>query len=388
MPTEFRTVLLIEPIHRYRLFIESALMETEFEPVCVSDAGEALAILRGMTPHLILLEDNLPGCDVSRFLLELREHGMKCPVIVMSTKGSPDHIRKFAGLSISDFLVKPIDEARLVKSLRAACDPTAEVGGFLAKIQPRGSSRVLIADDIGASRRMLATYLKKNGYAPSEAGSGAEAVNCVLAGGVDILLLDYQMRDLNGLEVLQELRMKSKSVPTIMISAHGTPEIVSKARVLGAVDFFEKPVDFPLLINRIKDIAGRGKGQANLRKKVLVVEDDPLMRNLIAKALDPLEVDVIVAGDGFEARTELRFSNVDVVVLDMNLPGVDGVQILREIQEGRQSLRVVIASGCLSEEDMESLRQDPVTEIIPKPVDMNRLRKAVAAALSMSPAMV
>lgn len=150
----------------------------------------------------------------------------------------------------------------------------------------------------------------------------------------------------------------------------------------------KKPVDFPLLINRIKDIAGRGKGQANLRKKVLVVEDDPLMRNLIAKALDPLEVDVIVAGDGFEARTELRFSNVDVVVLDMNLPGVDGVQILREIQEGRQSLRVVIASGCLSEEDMESLRQDPVTEIIPKPVDMNRLRKAVAAALSMSPAMV
>lgn len=278
MPTEFRTVLLIEPIHRHRLFIESALMETEFEPVCVSDAEEAVDILRGMAPHLILLEDKLPGCDVSRFLFELREHGVQCPVIVMSTKGSPDHIRKFAGLSISDFLVKPIDETRLVKSLRAACDPTAEAGGFLTQLQPRGSTRVLIADDIGASRRMLAMYLTNNGYFPSEAASGTETVNCVLAGGVDILLLDYQMRDLNGLEVLQELRMKSKSVPTIMISAHGTPEIVAKARILGAFDFFEKPVDLSLLVNRIKDITERGKTQANHREKVLVLEDDPLMR--------------------------------------------------------------------------------------------------------------
>lgn len=121
-------------------------------------------------------------------------------------------------------------------------------------------------------------YLTKNGFFPSEAASGTETVNCVLAGGVDILLLDYQMKDLNGLEVLQELRMKSKSVPTIMISAHGTPEIVARARILGAFDFFEKPVDLSLLVNRIKDIAERGKAQTNHRKKVLVLEDDPVMR--------------------------------------------------------------------------------------------------------------
>ena len=69
--TEFKTVLLIEPIHRYRLFLEGALRDSEFELVAASGPEEVLSLLKGMTPHLILTEDNISGCEVPRFLLQL-----------------------------------------------------------------------------------------------------------------------------------------------------------------------------------------------------------------------------------------------------------------------------------------------------------------------------
>jgi len=254
----YKNVLLVEPIHNYRHYIETALQGSEFAVVSVATPEEALAIMKRMKPHVVLIEDNLPGCDIKRFLLQLRETGLECPLIVMSTKGSLDHIRKYAYLSVSDFLIKPIDETRLLRSLRNACDAVSSIDQHLS-LNGRCLARVLIVDDIGASRRMLGSYLEQNGYASIEAGSGMEAVTHAMSGGVDLLLLDYKMRDMNGLDVLQELRMRGKSIPTIMVSAHATPEIVSKARLFGAVDFFRKPIDFPVLVARIGEMVGLDK---------------------------------------------------------------------------------------------------------------------------------
>ncbi|MCB9784611.1 MAG: response regulator [Candidatus Omnitrophica bacterium] len=378
---DLKTVLLVEPIHRYRLFIEGALEDSEFELVSVKGPEEAFSILRGMTPHLLLVEDNLPGWDISRFLLKLRECGVECPFIIMSTQSSPENIRKYACLSIADFLVKPIDEDRLLKSLRVACDPGAVSENLLSRIQSRGLANVLVTDDIGASRRMMGSFLKKNGYTPIEAGGGAEAVNRVVSGGVDVLLLDYQMRDMNGLEVLQDLRLRGVSVPTIMVSAHATSEVVAKARVFGVVDFFRKPVDFPQLVGRINDIVGHGEGEVSKRQRILVIEDDSQMRNLVAKALSSLKVDILMAADGYEARTELQFSNVDIVILDMNLPGIDGLQLLREIEQSSKNPQVIIISGYVTGDEKKSLLRSPVIEVFTKPVDMNQLRKVVNHAL-------
>ena len=381
-PKDLISVLLIEPYHRYRLFIESALEDSEFDLVLATNPDEASQVIRGMNLQMILAEDNIPGYDTARCLLELREGGLECPIILMSTNGSPENIRKYACLSLSDFLIKPIDEARLLTSLRVALNPSKKFESLLSQVQGRGLARVLIADDIGATRRMLSNHLKNAGYTPVEASGGIETINQVEAGGIDVLLLDYQMRDMNGLEVLQELRMRGKTLPTIMISAHATPEIISKSRIFGAVDFFEKPIDFPTLISRLKSIVGHGKGETAQRNKILIVEDDSQMRTLVVRALEHLEVDILEASDGYEARTELQFSNIQLVILDMNLPGIDGQQLLREIEEAGGTMKVIIISGFITKEDKADLMEKPfVSGVFRKPIDMNEFRRSVSAAL-------
>ena len=257
-PNEFRTVLLVEHIQSYRFYIESALKGSEFKVVSVPSAEATIQVVKRMTPHILLVEDNLPSCDIERFLLKLREIGLESPIIIMSTKGDPEHIRKYAYLFVSDFLVKPIEEERLLRSLRNAGNPECTEAD-MPTAHSKGTARVLIADDIGASRRMLGAHLEKSGFSFVEAKGGVDAVSQVISGDVDIMLLDYKMKDMDGLEVLQELKARNKSVPTYMVSAHATPEVVAEARTLGAIDFFRKPIDVEDLTNRLNDMAGSRK---------------------------------------------------------------------------------------------------------------------------------
>ncbi|MCA9414112.1 MAG: response regulator, partial [Candidatus Omnitrophica bacterium] len=71
----------------------------------------------------------------------------------------------------------------------------------------------------------------------------------------------------------------------------------------------------------------------------------------------------------------------DIVILDMNLPGIDGLQLLREIEQSSKNPQVIIISGYVTGDERKALKKDPVIEVFTKPVDMNQLRKVVNHAL-------
>jgi DNA-binding NtrC family response regulator len=102
-------------------------------------------------------------------------------------------------------------------------------------------STVLIVDDEKNIRTSLATTFELDGYEVRTAANGLEALREVESGGIDLVLLDLQMPELDGIGVLRRLREQRSEVPVIFLTAHGTIEKAVEAVQLGAFDFIEKP---------------------------------------------------------------------------------------------------------------------------------------------------
>ena len=122
---------------------------------------------------------------------------------------------------------------------------------------------VLIVDDERNIRATLARGLRLSGYRTEEAGNGLEALKVLDDGGIDLVVLDVQMPEMGGLELLSAMRERRLSVPTIVLTAHGSIERAVHAVKLGAYDFIEKPPS----IERILLAAGNALDRDRLLKE-------------------------------------------------------------------------------------------------------------------------
>jgi DNA-binding NtrC family response regulator len=105
------------------------------------------------------------------------------------------------------------------------------------------SDRILIADDEPSNRKILAQELVHRGFAVDTARGGREALAMIESTAPDLMILDYMMPDLSGLEVLKELRSNGNDMPVIMITAYGSVDRAVEAMKAGAYDFITRPFD-------------------------------------------------------------------------------------------------------------------------------------------------
>lgn len=104
--------------------------------------------------------------------------------------------------------------------------------------------QILIADDDASIRALLRTFLESEGYAISEARTGAEVLSLLSDGkGVDLLLMDLRMPELNGMDILQRINEQELGVPVVLMTAYGTSNVAIKAIQLGAYDYITKPFE-------------------------------------------------------------------------------------------------------------------------------------------------
>lgn len=104
--------------------------------------------------------------------------------------------------------------------------------------------RILLVDDEDGFRRPMEFWLKAKGYQVTGVNNGADAVAQVERDRPSIVCLDMKMPGMNGIETLAKIREKDKTLPVIMITAHGTPQDMKFAESLGVSGFFRKDDDF------------------------------------------------------------------------------------------------------------------------------------------------
>jgi diguanylate cyclase (GGDEF)-like protein len=121
----------------------------------------------------------------------------------------------------------------------------------LSAFQMTGS-RVLVVDDIADNRAVITRRLLKRGFVVEEADGGRAALKKIEEMEFDLVLLDFMMPDLSGLEVVQAIRRRHAplSLPVIMVTAKNQSDDIVQALAAGANDYVTKPVEFPVLLAR------------------------------------------------------------------------------------------------------------------------------------------
>jgi two-component system, NtrC family, nitrogen regulation response regulator NtrX len=113
--------------------------------------------------------------------------------------------------------------------------------------------QILVVDDEPNIRKLLAGVLEDEGYAATVARDAEEALKCIAAGTIDLMLLDVMLPGIDGLELLRRLQSEHKRPATIMMSGHGTIQTALEATRLGALDFIEKPIQAERLLLSIRN---------------------------------------------------------------------------------------------------------------------------------------
>ncbi len=135
---------------------------------------------------------------------------------------------------------------------------------------------ILIVEDGQIQREMLRDFLRKEGHTVAEADSGEKALAEVRSSYFDLLLMDYKMPGMNGLEVLQEVKKMNPEIDVIMMTAYGTIETAVEAMKAGAVDYVTKPIDLDELVLHINRISER---------RILLRENEMMRQRLQEKGV-------------------------------------------------------------------------------------------------------
>jgi len=135
---------------------------------------------------------------------------------------------------------------------------------------------VLIVEDGTSQREMLRDFLQREGYVIAEAESGDAALKAVVDGHFDLVLLDFKMPGMNGIEVLRRVKEINPEIDVVMMTAYGTIETAVDAMKAGAVDYITKPIDLEELLLLMDRIAER---------RTLIKENEILRQQLLDKGI-------------------------------------------------------------------------------------------------------
>jgi Amt family ammonium transporter len=213
---------------------------------------------------------------------------------------------------------------------------------------------VLVIDDDPEARDLLATHLQNVKYHVITAASGQEGIEKAREIQPDIITLDVMMPGMDGWAVLSRLKEDPilATIPVIIVTIAGDRSI---GFALGASDYLLKPIE----VDRLRDsIEGQLPSYTERDIDVLVVDDDPQVRDMMHGLLESQGWSMTEAENGQVALARLSESRPDIILLDLMMPEMDGFEFLnrlRRVKEWRTIPVIVITAKTLSPEDRRRL---------------------------------
>jgi two-component system response regulator (stage 0 sporulation protein F) len=240
--------------------------------------------------------------------------------------------------------------------------------------------KILIVDDDLNVREMLYSTFSRLGYNVITATNGKDAVRLSLTKKPDLVLLDFNMLDMNGIEVLKNIREQDAKAKIIMLTGVGTDELEKQARSSGASGFLRKNLGIEIIIKAVNEILVEKK---YVKSKILVVDDDSAICAVLKEFLTKKGYDVAIAPNGEEALRLFKSVKPMLVLLDINLGGMDGLVVLKHIREIDQNVGVIMMTSVDDQRAFEDAKSMGACEYIIKPFTLDYLEIAVLTRLAI-----
>ena len=242
--------------------------------------------------------------------------------------------------------------------------------------------KVLVVDDDLKMRETLYDALTGQGHAVSTAGTGGQALEMLKVQRPQLVLLDAVLPGLSGLDTAARIREFDNTVPILLIEDGGqaaTPsETLQRLAIAGVV---QRDWDAARILEQVKPLlkagpVGTGGGSAGVGGTLLIIDDDTQIQQLLKMFFQSKGLRVMIAGSGEEGVKEVA-KRPTLVLLDVNMPGMDGVMALKKIKTAHPKLPVVMMSGGGEEAMAKAALAAGAYDYISKPFSLEYLETIV-----------
>ncbi len=234
---------------------------------------------------------------------------------------------------------------------------------------------VLIADDDRIIREWLGKELRRNFFRTTLAPDGKTALEVFSREEIDIVLLDVKLPDMDGLEVLKKLKEKRPGCEVIVITGFGNQEIAIKSLRRGAIDYIEKPVK----MDELSAALGRAheklaeKEELSYKNTVLIIDDTAQVVERLKRFLMKEGYETFGACNGGEGLMVIEKNKIDVVITDIRMGDMDGIEVLRRAKGLYQDIEGIVVTSYKDQElAVRALRAGAI-DYITKPVNLDEL---------------
>jgi signal transduction histidine kinase/CheY-like chemotaxis protein len=274
--------------------------------------------------------------------------------------------------------------------------PAPSVKPVMRELADLAGTLVLIADDNSTNRRILEEMLINWGMRPTVVDGGVSAVQALERAVTEgkaftLVLLDYQMPDMDGLEVAQEIHQRPHLARTtiMMLSSVGQRGDAQRCREFGVAAYLTKPVRQSVLLDAIRMVlSGQTTETSGLVTRhslretqrpmhILLAEDNKVNQLVAVKMLEKRGHAVAVANDGREAIELLARERFDAVLMDVQMAGMDGLEATAEIRKIERAkgghVPIIALTAFARREDQERCLHAGMDAYLSKPFSANEL---------------
>ncbi|TDO97478.1 response regulator [Marinomonas balearica] len=265
--------------------------------------------------------------------------------------------------------------------------------------------KVLVVDDSNVARRALVYMLKEIGVQCDNVGAPIEALECIREGNnaatnYDILLMERYLAGVDCLDTIRKIKKESSNpnLAGVIVSSFSEEEkqLLCDDHVVD--DVLDKPVDlsslrqiliehFPDRLMEMGSTADQTEETADLKhKRVLLVEDNELNRRVVMGYLEESELIIDTAHNGQEALDKVGNAHYDLVLMDLQMPVMDGLTATRKIRTffDKNALPIVAMTAHASVEDKQRCLEAGMNDYVTKPIDIDELYRALRRHVSSS----
>jgi two-component system sensor histidine kinase/response regulator len=262
-------VLVVDDNATNRRILQEMLLAWQMNPTVTESGPEALMIAQrafteGAPFSLILVDAQMPGMDGFSFVERIKEDARlaNSVVIMLTSAGFRGDAARCRELGIKGYLTKPNKRSELLEAIKAVLGPQTgtETSPSVVTVhslrENRSRLRILLAEDNRVNRALAVRLLEKRGHEVAVAGNGKAALEALQAQEFDVILMDVQMPEMDGLQATAAIRegeiKNGKHIPIIAMTAHAMTGDKERCLEAGMDDYITKPIRPEQLVDMVE----------------------------------------------------------------------------------------------------------------------------------------
>jgi len=259
---------------------------------------------------------------------------------------------------------------------------------------------ILVIDDERMVCDLLRAVFSRYGHEVLTAFDGRNGLDLFEQHRPRFTLLDLRMPGMNGIEVLTRIRALDPRAAVIVLTGAGSADLENQARQMGVTDFLSKGLSLEALVGTVERVmqqpvkppaspsqstdAKKAPSHSQKAGSILVVDDEPPIRELLRKYFSSRDYQVRVAPDGQQALALVDQKSPDIIVLDVHMPGMNGIEVLKRLRAKNYAGGVIFLTSSQDERLLQEGLELGSVDILGKPVDLERLELTIQLGCILS----